>query len=78
MNKIKVALVSLGGILGFVPFAHAEELSTSTISTLVSDNIAQLKDVAGDNLPVIILCAVLIALVFVAYRWFKRFTGVHK
>lgn len=79
--NIKTKLIGVGtAIAGFVTAipVFAAELSTSTINTIVTDNVAQLKQVAGDNLPVIFLVAALIALAFVAFRWFRRMTGIRR
>ena len=76
-NKLIVGASSVGMALALMPKAFAQ-LSTSTAQTIVDDQITALSDVAGANLPTIIGVAVLIALVFVAYRWFKKFTGVHR
>lgn len=76
-NKIIAGLSTIGTGLWLIPIASAQ-LSTSTAETIVNDQISALKDVAGTNLPTIIAVAVLISLVFVAYRWFKKFTGVHR
>lgn len=67
-----------GGLMSLIPLAHAEELATSTINTVITDQIATVKEVAGDNLPLIFGIAVLIALAFVAFGWFRRLVGIRR
>lgn len=79
--RIKTKIAAIGtAIVGLVTAlpAFGAQLATSTITTIVDDNVAQLKDVAGDNLPTIFLVAALIALAFVAFRWFRRMTGIRR
>lgn len=49
-------------------------LDTQVISGIVSSLIAQLKDVAGDNLPIIFIVTALVGLAFLIYRIFRRMT----
>jgi hypothetical protein len=79
MSKYLItAGASLVGLSALAPLAMAEELSTSTINTVITDQIANVKSVAGDNLPTIFGLAVLIALAFVAFSWFRRLVGVRR
>jgi len=76
-NKLIAGGATIGTALALIPNAFAQ-LSTTTAKDIVDAQVASLGTVAADNLPTIIGVAVLIALVFVAYRWFKKFTGVHR
>jgi hypothetical protein len=79
MKKIKLAL-GLSPLMFFgATTAFGADLSTSTVtSDIIQPATNQLLSVAGSVLPVVIGAGVLIALVYVGYRWFKKFTGVHK